>query len=235
MPPSAGRPRRPRANASHIRRARSRLAAASASPVGPQATGSRASSRASGNRSRTRSRSCSTASTVRPSPCQRSTRSSRSRAVLRVDRGERLVEQDQARVLQQQPREQDALQLAARQRADHAPLEPGQPDRRQRLLDPRPLGAADAPKRPQPAPQAHRHEVADGDRERAVDLGQLRQVGDVAPRRGRRGRYGLRAGAAHPAMPLSRVDLPAPLGPTTASRAPCATSPRRWWTAGWRS
>ena len=60
-------------------------------------------------------------------------------------------------------------------------LEPGQPDGRQRLLDSRPLGAADAAKGPEHAPQPHRDEVADRDRERAVDLGQLRQVGDVAP------------------------------------------------------
>ena len=84
---------------------------------------------------RTRSRSCSAASTVRFSSCQRRTRSSRSADGLGVDRVERLVEHDHARVLQQQPREQHALHLPARKRADRPLLEAGEADGRQRLHD----------------------------------------------------------------------------------------------------
>ena len=62
-------------------RALSRLAALSTSAVGPKATFSRARSRQSGKEARTRSRSCSTATTVRPSPCQRCIIASRSAAV----------------------------------------------------------------------------------------------------------------------------------------------------------
>ena len=54
---------------------------------------------------------------------------------LGVDGAERLVEQDQRGVLQQQPREQHALKLAARQRADRAGREIDQPDRGQRAGD----------------------------------------------------------------------------------------------------
>ena len=54
---------------------------------------------------------------------------------LGVDRVERLVEHDDARVLQQQARKQHALHLPARERADGAALEAGQADGCDRLLD----------------------------------------------------------------------------------------------------
>ena len=62
----------------------------------------------------------------------------------RVDRVERLVEHDDAGVLEKEPREQHALHLAARQRRDGAVLEAGEADRRERLLDRRARLAVDA-------------------------------------------------------------------------------------------
>ena len=45
---------------------------------------------------------------------------------LGVDGGKGFVQQDHLRVLQQKPSEQHPLHLPARQRADRAPVEPGQ-------------------------------------------------------------------------------------------------------------
>ena len=118
MPPSAGRSPPSSSNASHIRRARSRLAAASTSRGRPPGH------RLAGEQQRLGEPLADQIEVVQhgqhgpalavPAPDQ-------VEQIARgpgVDRGERLVEQDQARILQQQPREQDALQLAARQRAD---------------------------------------------------------------------------------------------------------------------
>ena len=52
-----------------------------------------------------------------------------------VDRIEGLVQHDHARVLQEQPRKQHALHLAARKRCYCAVLEPSEPDRSDRPLD----------------------------------------------------------------------------------------------------
>src|SRR5271169_1720482 len=62
--------------------ASARLSAESASEVSPQAIGARAKRRVEGKCRRTRSRSCSTATTVRPSLCQRCNKCSRSSVVL---------------------------------------------------------------------------------------------------------------------------------------------------------
>ncbi len=140
---------------------------------------------------------------------------------LGVDGRERLVEQDQRRVLQQKAREQRALHLAARQGRDRPALEARQADRRDGLLDrgrdrrrPMPPNSAGA------GPQPHRHEIVDGEREGAVEIGGLRQVGDAGFRRRPTARCGRRAAASVPTMPLRSVDLPAPFGPTTAVRLP---------------
>ena len=59
---------------------------------------------------------------------------------------------------------------------------PVRPTARDRRLDLAVIVLADAAEQPGLAPQPHRHEVIDGDREGAVDLGRLRQIGDVARR-----------------------------------------------------
>ena len=167
-------------NASHMRRALSRFSAVSTSAVAPHATGSRASSSVSGNIDLTRSRSCSAAITVRFSACQRMHQIEQVGGGLGVDRVERLVEHDHARILQQQPREQRALHLPARERADRPLLEAGEADGRHRVAHLLALALADAAEQAGVAPQPHRDHVVDADRERAVDVGGLRQIGDVA-------------------------------------------------------
>jgi hypothetical protein len=98
---------------------------------------------------------------------------------LGVHRVERLVEHDHAGVLQQQAREQHALHLAARERRNPAILEAGEADGGDRLLDRGARGAVDTAEGTGAPPQPHRHHVVDVDRKGAVDLGRLRQVGDV--------------------------------------------------------
>ena len=101
---------------------------------------------------------------------------------LGVDRVERLVQHDQARILQQQPREQHALHLPTGQCADRAPLEACQTNRRQCGFNLVTILFADAAKQSGLAPQSHRHKVIDRDWEAPIDLGGLRQIGDIARR-----------------------------------------------------
>jgi hypothetical protein len=95
-----------------------------------------------------------------------------------VDGGERLIEHDDARILDQQPGEQHALHLAARQRADGAVLETGQADRGNGLLDDMIILSGDAAERALRPPQPHRHHVVDIDGKRAIDIRYLRQISD---------------------------------------------------------
>ncbi len=98
---------------------------------------------------------------------------------LGVDGAERLVEQDQSGVLQQEPREQHPLELPAGQRADRAVAKILQADRGERaghrLLS---LGV-DSAERADLPPQPHRRAVEHRDREAPVDVDLLRQIGDV--------------------------------------------------------
>ena len=108
-------------------------------------------------------------------------RSNRSAAVFEFDRIERLVEDNEPRILQKQSGEQHALHLPAGQIADRPPLEPVQTDGGDRGMDIVPLLAPDPAEQAGLAPQAHGHEVVDMDRERALDIRHLRQVGHFAP------------------------------------------------------
>ena len=142
----------------------------------------RARGRSAGSAGKTRlttSRSCSTATTVRASSCQRRTRSSRSAVVLASMAVKGSSRRMTGGVLEQQAGEQRALHLAAGEGADRAALEAGQADGRERLLDPGPVPAADAAEQARPGPEAHGDEVVDGEREDAVDLRRLRQIGDA--------------------------------------------------------
>src|SRR5262245_65174866 len=98
---------------------------------------------------------------------------------LDIDCVERLVEHDNARVLQQEAREQHPLHLAAREGGDDASLETGEAHGVDCLLDRDARGAIDAAERSGAPPEPHRHHVVDVDREGAVDLGRLREVSDV--------------------------------------------------------
>ena len=102
---------------------------------------------------------------------------------LLVDRGKRLVEQHQRRILQQYPRKQRALHLPAAQRIDRPACKAVEPHRAQRACrsprDPSPENPPNSPCRfhsPSPTSSLHRGGKA------AVDLGALRQIGDGAGR-----------------------------------------------------
>ena len=151
----AHRRRRPRS--SGARAADSRPAAPRG--VSPQATGRRARSSVCGKCSRTSSRSWSTTSTVRSSPCQRWMMRDQVAHGARVDGVERLVEQDQRRVLQQHACEERALQLAAGERVDAARLKARQADRCERHVDRLAVGARDAPEHAAAAPEPERNEI----------------------------------------------------------------------------
>jgi len=87
---------------------------------------------------------------------------------------------DHARVLQHQSRKQNALHLSARKRADAPPLEARKADGRDRGVHPGAVGTPDAAENTAPMPQAHRDEIVQIDGERAVHLGGLRQISEIA-------------------------------------------------------
>ena len=72
------------------------------------------------------------------------------------------------------------MHLSARQRAEGAPLEPGQTHCGDRRRDGVMILAGNAPKYAAASPQTHRHHVVHGDRKGPLDLGNLRQIGDAA-------------------------------------------------------
>ena len=117
---------------------------------------------------------------VRPS--SRSSRISATMApsVLHVDAGERLVEQDDARLLRQRARQEHALLLSAAQLADLALAVVGDADPLQRLVHLALVLAAGDAQEAHVAVAAHHHHVLDQDREVPVDLLALRHVGDDA-------------------------------------------------------
>ena len=127
-------------NASHMRRALLRFSAVKTSRVAPQATGSRASSRLCGKRRFHQIdvvQGCKhRALFAVPAPHQ----VEKVGRGFGVDGGERLVEHDQLRILQQQAGEQHALHLTAGERADRcaARIRSGRP-RRWRLRSRRDL------------------------------------------------------------------------------------------------
>ena len=100
---------------------------------------------------------------------------------LGVDRPERLVEQDKPRILQEETREQHALELTAGQGADHAIGKVEQAERGERPGH-RPLAlCVDAAPDADLAPQPHGNAVEHRHGEAAVDVDLLRQIGDLVP------------------------------------------------------
>ncbi len=142
-----------------------------------------------------------------------------------VDAGHRLVQQEQVRLGGERPGEEHAPSLAAGRGARSASAggrpsapAPGRPWTARRSSAP---GAAHASEARE---AAHHHDVLDRDREGPVHELRLRARRRRAAPRGRRGRRGPGSGpttdATRPAISLSSVLLPAPLGPTTARRLP---------------
>ena len=208
-------------NASHMRRAVSRFSAVSTVAVRPQATGSRASSSVSGKFASHEidvvQRREHGALLAVPAPHQ----VEQVGRGLGVDRVERLVEHDHARILQQQPREQHALHLAARQRRRSArSSKPVSPTAAIACSIVVARLAVDAAEQAGAAPQPHRHHVVDVDREACGrsrrPAADRRCPARCSPPRSMRPASGL----ITPTMPLNSVDLPAPFGPTTAISAP---------------
>lgn len=99
----------------------------------------------------------------------------------RVDRRERLVQQDQSRVLQQQAGEQHPLPLAAGKLIrSPAARSPRAPTRQQSRLGARQPHAADGTKKADLAPHAKAQHVQNGNRKGRIDLVLLRKVGGLA-------------------------------------------------------
>jgi hypothetical protein len=100
---------------------------------------------------------------------------------LGIDSTERLVEQDDGRVLQQQAREQHALELSARESANTAVAQVLQAERGERFKDRKVAPAVQPAPSSDLVPETHGNGVEHRDGEAAVDVDLLRQVGDVAP------------------------------------------------------
>ena len=147
--------------------------------VAPQATGSRASSNASGNVARTRSRSCSAAITVRFSPCQRCTSATRSLTVL----ASTALNGSSSTITRASCNSSRANNARCICPVESVPIGRSSKPVRPTAAMACSIFARSArpmpPNRPVDAPQAHRDEIVETDRKAAVDIGGLRQIGDV--------------------------------------------------------
>ena len=216
--------------APHMRRASSSRSGFSVSAVGPVATHLRASSSAQSRAAPDRGH-CSTAITAAAPPLQRLRDGGRDRRWWNRWR-RTVVQQDQPRILQS---------TSTRAKSARCPPKACRPDRFSKPARP----TVRSPARPAPcrpgrwrkspalrtAPSATRSSIAH--RGKVVDLGELRQIGDVAP-----GEAGLADAARQrpdpPAMPLSSVDCARPGWGRShgGQRKPDAKPPLRWCTAG---
>ena len=97
---------------------------------------------------------------------------------LAIDGAERLVEQDDGGVLQEQAREQHALELAARERADETVGQVLQSDRGESVRDLIAIVAVDTVPSADLPPQPHGRAVEHRDGKLLVDRDLLREVGD---------------------------------------------------------
>ena len=233
--PCAGRPglgrsgcsRRPRmriVRLQHAARLEQVGSAVSTSAVAPQATASRAISSVSGNTARTRSMSCSTATTVRSSPCQRRTRSSRSAAVL----ASMAVRGSSSRITPASCSSRRAKSARCICPPERLPMgrrsNPVRPTAARassiRTRSARPM----LPNRPD-----HRHrpigdEVVDADRERPVDLGGLGQIGDALACASRP-QWTRRVAQSRRRCPSAASTCPRRSGQRRPSGCPARTSP----------
>src|SRR5262249_29517760 len=96
-----------------------------------------------------------------------------------VHRGERLIEKDDARILNKQSREQRALELPDRERSDRALVEAFEAGCGKSRVDAGLLVSGNGAEAPGLPPQAQRYRVADRDRKSPIDIGLLRQIADL--------------------------------------------------------
>src|SRR5438477_838104 len=96
-----------------------------------------------------------------------------------IDCGERLIEENDPRILNQEAGEKDALQLPDRQRPDRAIVQPLKTGGSQCLMDADLLLARDGAECASLLPQAEGDRIPHIDRESPVDIGLLRQITDL--------------------------------------------------------
>ncbi len=149
--------------------------------------------------------------------------------VAEVERARRLVEEQDRRRLRERACEHDPLALAAAERAERALHERGQPEPLDRRGRGAPVAAHPRRRGSRCAACAQQHVLGDGQRRRG--LGELRHERDhrrelapatVAAPGGRRAGCARSQGTS-PASARSRLVLPAPLGPISASHSPGST------------
>ena len=99
-----------------------------------------------------------------------------------VDRAERLVEKNHRLILDDQPREQRPLHLPPGQGFERSRFEADESDRFDRRAHPNLLGRVQRPEKTDARQSAHGHEIAHIDRESAINVDDLRQIGDGARR-----------------------------------------------------
>ena len=139
----------------------------------------------------------------------------------RVERGRRLVEQQQARLADERLRDPEALLHALRHPLDASLARVAERDQ---LEQPRALGGA-AARACEPLVQLE-HLVG------RVPAGEAEELGEVAERGARGARAGARAatsavpplGRTSPTAIFTSVDLPAPFGPSRPTSSPSPTS-----------
>ena len=95
-----------------------------------------------------------------------------------IKRRKGFIEQDDARILDEETGEEDALKLAGRKGSDRAPGQAFYSGNRQSAMDPLALASADAAEDPNLLPQTQSNGVAHGDRKVTVDLRLLGKIGD---------------------------------------------------------
>ena len=96
-----------------------------------------------------------------------------------VDGCERLVQQDDRRVLNDGSRKQGALKLSGRQHVKRGVGDRHRAGALHRRLDRRPACGIDSPGKSQPRPRAHFDDVTKPDRHPCVELGSLSKKGDL--------------------------------------------------------
>ena len=141
---------------------------------------------------------------------------------VRVQRGERLVQEEHGGVAGQRAGQRDALALASRELADASPCEVGDSEAFEQRIDVRAISCTEAHVVNDVEVREQRvllEEVADPS-SFGCDVDALARCRGVSSRRGSRRRC---CGRTSPATTRSTVVFPAPDGPTRARVSPCST------------